>query len=324
MRRIFVTAVVSIFAAVLAPAALAATATPFGGATVNDGILTLVSNTGDAGSTNDASGATFSDTGVTTFSSITQLSAEFNVTDDDCFSGSPRFQIRVDTPSSRTRTYSGVPRSHPDSLRRLRREHVALHGQPDRIYYQRSVRHFADPAGRHPGLDLRPGTRACRHLSGDGHLAGRRPGWASTDKEQTVLVRNVRVNTSTFLHGRDHTTYERWSQPGAGLQAVAHRHGCDGLPAQVRHEPERRQRVRQVCLGDGPHEERRRACAPVTRIDAAAAKCAKLTTPKNGKGKAKGLAKHNTLAACLKKAAPAVDGTREEGLRALLTPRPGN
>ena len=65
---------------VLAPAALAATATPFGGATVNDGILTLVSNTGDAGSTNDASGATFSDTGVTTFSSITQLSAEFNVT----------------------------------------------------------------------------------------------------------------------------------------------------------------------------------------------------------------------------------------------------
>ena len=41
---------------------------------------------------------------------------------------------------------------------------------------------------------------------------------------------------------------------------------------------------------------------PVTRIDAAAAKCAKLTAARNGKGKAKGLAKKQNTAACLKKA----------------------
>ena len=52
----------------------AATATPFGGATTSGGILTLVSNTGDVGATNDASGASFTDTGVTTFASITTLS----------------------------------------------------------------------------------------------------------------------------------------------------------------------------------------------------------------------------------------------------------
>ena len=45
--------------------------------------------------------------------------------------------------------------------------------------------------------------------------------------------------------------------------------------------------------------------AAVTRIDAAAAKCAKLTAAKKGKGKAKGLAKHAALAACVKKAAGA-------------------
>jgi hypothetical protein len=91
--------VVAASAAVIAPAALAATATPSGGATVSGGILTLVWNTGDGRSTNDASGASFADTGVTTFSSISTLSTEFDVTDDDCKGGSPRFQVRVQAPS---------------------------------------------------------------------------------------------------------------------------------------------------------------------------------------------------------------------------------
>ena len=295
----FVTAVVSIFAAVLAPAALAATATPFGGATVNDGILTLVSNTGDAGSTNDASGATFSDTGVTTFSSITQLSAEFNVTDDDCLSGSPRFQIRVDTPSVvEDKNVFVYPRSHPDSLRRLRREHVALHGQPDRIYYQRSVRHFADPAGRHPGLDLRAGTRACRHLSGDGHLAGRRLRLGVHRQGADRPGAECPGQHLDLLHGRDDTTtYERWSQPGAGLQEVAHRHGCDGLRLKYGTNQNGANAYGKCVSAMARMKNDGARAASVTRIDAAAAKCAKLTTPKNGKGKAKGLAKHNTLAA---------------------------
>ena len=50
-------------------------------------------------STNEASGASFTGTGVTTFSTLTTLSTEFDVTDDDCLGGSPRFQVRVQTPA---------------------------------------------------------------------------------------------------------------------------------------------------------------------------------------------------------------------------------
>ena len=56
MRKLLLTAVVAIAAAAFTAPALAGTATPFGGATVEDGVLVLVSNTGDAGTTNDASG----------------------------------------------------------------------------------------------------------------------------------------------------------------------------------------------------------------------------------------------------------------------------
>ena len=38
-------------------------------------------------------GINFTDTGVTTFPSLTQLATKFNVTDDHCGGGSPRFQI---------------------------------------------------------------------------------------------------------------------------------------------------------------------------------------------------------------------------------------
>jgi hypothetical protein len=53
----------------------------------------LVSDLSDASAANDASGINFTGTGVTTFSSLTQLSTKFNVTDDSCGGGSPRFQI---------------------------------------------------------------------------------------------------------------------------------------------------------------------------------------------------------------------------------------
>ena len=54
----------------------------------------------DASAANDFSGTAFTGTGVTTLATLTTLSTEFNVTDDDCSDGSPRFQVRVQTPSS--------------------------------------------------------------------------------------------------------------------------------------------------------------------------------------------------------------------------------
>lgn len=42
-------------------------------------------------------GARFEVPDGTTFADLTKLSTDFNVTDDDCAGGSPRFQVRVDT-----------------------------------------------------------------------------------------------------------------------------------------------------------------------------------------------------------------------------------
>ena len=299
MKRILVTGLVVLVAAVLAPAALAATATPFGGATVTDGILTLVSNTGDASATNDASGATFSDTGVTTFSSITHLSAEFNVTDDDCLAGSPRFQIRVDTPSAvedknvfvyldPTPTVSG--------------------GCAVNTWLSTGNLIGSTTNGQYDTSQIQPGTQVTTYAQTLA-LVGSYPvtgislvvdsSWAFTDKEQTVLVRNVRINSSTFYTGQT-------TPPNGGLNAAQ---ACKKLRSDMGATAFR---IKYGTNHNGANafgkcvsamarmkNDGARAAA-VTRIDAAAAKCAKLTTARNGKGKAKGIAKQ-TLAACLKK-----------------------
>src|SRR5438552_1865117 len=83
--------------ALLVPSALAASGTLFGGATMSGNQVKLVSDLSDASTANDSSGVSFTNTGVTTFSSLTQLATKFNVTDDGCGGGSPRFQINFGT-----------------------------------------------------------------------------------------------------------------------------------------------------------------------------------------------------------------------------------
>jgi hypothetical protein len=194
MRRLFAIAIITALAALVAPAAFAATATPFGGATVSDGVLSLVSNTGDAGTTNDASGATFSGTGVMTFSSLTTLSAEFNVTDDDCKAGSPRFQVRVQTPTGEKNVfvYLGPAPSFTGCAQNTWILSGNLIGSTD---------------GRFDTSQIQAGTQVSTYAQALA-LVGSLPvtnmslvvdsGWAFADTEQTVLVRNVKINTSTF------------------------------------------------------------------------------------------------------------------------------
>jgi hypothetical protein len=189
------TAAAVLAAAVVVPAALAATADTFGGATTSGGILHLVSNTGDAGATNDSSGASFTGTGVTTFSSITTLSTEFNVTDDDCAGGSPRFQIRVQTPSGEKNVfvYLGPTPSFTGCSQNVWIASGNLIGSTD---------------GRYDTSQVQAGTQVSTYAQALA-LVGSYPvtgislvvdsGWAFADKEQAVDVRNVKVNTSTFF-----------------------------------------------------------------------------------------------------------------------------
>ena len=195
MRRPITLAAVIGVAAVLTGAALAATGTPFGGATTSNGVLTLVSNTGDSGSANDASGANFTGTGVTTFSSIATLSTEFNVTDDDCSGGSPRFQIQVQTPSGAKNVfvYLGPAPSFTGCSPNVWIASGNLIGSTD---------------GRFDTSQVQAGTQVSTYaqaqaLVGSYQVTGISlvvdSGWAFADKEQTVMVRNVKINDSTFF-----------------------------------------------------------------------------------------------------------------------------
>ncbi|MGL6278358.1 MAG: hypothetical protein ACRC50_02225 [Gaiella sp.] len=291
----------AVFAAAFASTALAATATPFGGATVGDGILTLVSNTGDAGSTNDASGATFSDTGVTTFSSITQLSAEFNITDDDCLAGSPRFQIRVQTPSSGEKNVFVYLDPTP----------TVSGGCAANTWLSTGNLIGSTTNGQYDSSQIQPGTQISTYAQAVA-LVGSYPvtgislvvdsGWASTDKEQTVLVRNVRVNAATFYTGETTPTNGGLSPAQAckelrtdmGAVAFRVRYGTNRNGANAY--------GKCVSAMARMRDDSARAAA-VERIDTAAAKCARLTTAKKGGGKAKSRAKKAAVVACLRKAA---------------------
>jgi hypothetical protein len=300
MRRLIITAVVLVWAAILAPAAVAATATPFGGATVSGGILTLVSNTGDAGATNDASGASFTDTGVTTFSSITTLSAEFNVTDDDCKAGSPRFQVRVQTPSGEKNVfvYLGPAPSFTGCSQNTWIASGNLIGSAD---------------GRFDTSQVQAGTQVSTYaqalaLVGSYQVTGLSivvdSGWAFDDKEQTVNVRNVKVNGNTFFEPQVTPP-----SPPAGLnpaKACAKLRTDMGLTAfrAMFGTNANGKNAFGKCVSKMASMKNDAArTAAVARLDDAADRCTTVVKAK-AKGKANGLAKaamHAQLRLCLTK-----------------------
>ena len=301
MRKLISMAVVFACAAVVVPAALAATATPFGGATVSGGILTLVSNTGDAGSTNDASGAAFADTGVTTFSSISTLSTEFDVTDDDCKGGSPRFQVRVQTPSGEKNVfvYLGPSPSFTGCSTNVWIASGNLIGAID---------------GRYDTSQVQAGTQVSTYAQANA-LVGSYPvtgislvvdsGWAFDDKEQTVKARNVRVNGSTFYTGE--TTQPPTTgglNPAQACRKLRTEMGADAFRTAYGTNRNGANAFGKCVSAMARMKTDAARASAVTRIDAAAARCAKatVTTTGKGKGKAKGhVKKQASLAVCLKK-----------------------
>jgi hypothetical protein len=295
--------VAAVSAVILVPAAMAATATPFGGATTSGGILTLVSNTGDAGATNDASGATFADTGVTTFGSLSTLSAEFDVTDDDCKAGSPRFQIRVQTPSSGEKNvfvYLGPAPSFTGCSQNVWIASGNLIGSTD---------------GRFDTSQVQAGTQVSTYTQALA-LVGAYPvtgislvvdsSFAFDDKEQTVRARNVKVNSSTFF------APDQQTPGGTGMNAAQ---ACKQLRAEMGLTAFRtaygtnhnKANAFGKCVSKMAKlkTDALRASA-VDRIEAAADRCGERTMAGKGKGKgkAKGQAKGQAkqLAKCLKRA----------------------
>ncbi len=299
MRRLITMAVIAAFAAVLTPTALAATATPFGGATVSDGILTLVSNTGDTDATNDFSGARFTETGVTTFASITMLSTEFDVTNDDCLAGSPRFQVRVQTPSGEKNVfvYLGPTPSFTGCSQNVWIASGNLIGSTEPRF---------DVSQIAAGAPLYKTYAEALAIVGSYQVTGISlvvdSGYAFADKEQTVRIRNVKVNGSTFYTGTTTPPANGGLNPAQACKKLRADMGANAFRTAYGTNRNGANAYGKCVSAMARMKSDAARATAVTRIDAAAARCAKLTAAaKKGKGKAKGIAKQTSLAACLKK-----------------------
>lgn len=201
MRRLLLTAVAGLALAVTAPA-LANNggghkgndgSTLFGGATVEKGIATLTSNTGNAATTDDFSGVTLPLPVGLTLAQITQLSAEYNVTDDDCGGGSPRFAINYG-PNKNVFVYVGPSPNFTGCAQNTWSATGNLVGTADSGRVDTSQLPGGSVNSTWAQAVVLTGTQPITSISlvVDGS-------WKFADKEQTVLVRNVKLNDKTFL-----------------------------------------------------------------------------------------------------------------------------
>lgn len=168
-----------------------------GGATVADGVITLVSNTGDTGTTNDTSSATFALPAGTTFAQLTTLLAEFNTTDDGCAAGSPRITVHLAS-GKNVFVYLGAAGNVNSCATNTWIATGNLIGNND--------------AGRYDTSQIQAGTQVSTY-SAALVLINSRPaaeqavtsvsfdvdaGYAFADKEQTVQLRKLTVNALSF------------------------------------------------------------------------------------------------------------------------------
>ena len=193
MRKVLIAVVAMLALAVSAPAFAADGTTPFGGATVTDGVATLVSNTGNTSTTDDFSGVTLPLPAGLTLAQITQLSAEYNVTDDDCAGGSPRFAINYG-PNKNVFVYLGPSPNFTGCTQNTFVSTGNLVGTADQLRVDTSQIPGGSVNSTWAQAVALIGTQAITSISlvVDGSFK-------FADKEQTVLVRNVKLNDKTFL-----------------------------------------------------------------------------------------------------------------------------
>lgn len=137
-------------------------------------------------------GINFTDTGVTTLASLTQLATKFNVTDDDCSTGSPRFQLNID--GKNVFVYLGPSPAFMGCTPNTLVDSGNLIGNNDACRYDTSQLATGTQCNTYEGTKMLLGTHAATgiQLVVDS-------GAAFTDKEQTVLVCDIRINDNTFF-----------------------------------------------------------------------------------------------------------------------------
>jgi hypothetical protein len=188
MKKLLLAAVVVVSLAVAAPA-LAADPTTSGTTTIANGIATLTSNFSDTSTTNDFGALSFAVPSGTTLSSLTTLSAEYNLVQGSCGGGSPRFQLNIDgknvfvylgpTPNFRGCAAGWTTTGNLATNTDLRVDLSQYGGSQSSTWAQ-----AVSLLGSHTVTGIQ--------FAVDG-------GWSQTAKQQVVQIKNVRVNGSTYL-----------------------------------------------------------------------------------------------------------------------------
>ena len=297
MRKLLLAAVAALALAAAAPA-LAADPTTSGSATITDGVGTIVSNTFLPNTPADDGGAiTFPIASGLTLAQITQLSAEFNVTDDDCGGGSPRFAINFGT-NKNVVVYLGPSPTFTGCTANTWLSTGNLVGTAD--------------ACRVDTSQISPGTQ-CSTWAAAVTLLGSQTinsisfvvdgGWLPADKEQTVQVRTVKINADTFLTPKaptppkvNPTTACKAQKAAIGTAAFnelwganAHSNGigkCVSATAKARNATAQQSSIlnaAKTCKAKGLKGEKLGQCVAATDRVAAT-----LTEAQENKGKAKG------------------------------------
>lgn len=174
----------------------------FGGATMGPDHVVLVSDLSNnpATTTDDYSGVSFNDAAGVPFMSLTNLSASYNVTDDDCGGGSPRFQIQVDTNGDTVSDGSVMvsfgPSPNFTNCSTGWQTTGNVIGNADAGRYDYSA-FGGSPFTTYSNMPASVASGTVRNIS-----VVVDSGWSADatngDSEQTVLIDNVAVNTAVY------------------------------------------------------------------------------------------------------------------------------
>jgi hypothetical protein len=198
VKRLLLAAIAALTLVVAAPA-WGADVTTTGGATLNDdGTAKLVADTSNASTTDDFSGVELQIPASLKLSDITQLATEFNVTDDDCGAGSPRFQIQIG--GANMFVYLGPAGTFSGCTQNTWLPSGNLVGTTDACRVDTSKFTGGTQCSTWASAVTLLGSHTVEKISivVDASWAGS-TNPAFTDKEQTVLVRNAKVNDRTYL-----------------------------------------------------------------------------------------------------------------------------
>jgi hypothetical protein len=200
MKRVLVLVATVVGTLGYAGVAQAATATLSGSAVVEGDHVKIVSDRSDVDTANDAGAVTFTNTGVTDFNSLTTLSVVFNVTDDACLGGSPRFEVDFAGTDNNLFVYLGTYNATTGQFDCAPNTWISsgnLIGTPDTDKRYDTSKFaggtFYDTYAHAKELLGSMTVDAIRFVSDSG--------WAFADKEQTVLLREATVNQHVFRFG---------------------------------------------------------------------------------------------------------------------------